>query len=101
MREFFNGWRRKAGCVLLVMALSIACGWVRNSRMGDIGILSMGKVALGVHSCGGVIKVLVYRKFGHGFNGIFAGERSNWTSFEVVANTIEPKPSFHAVAHLY
>ena len=30
MREFFRGWRRKAGCVTLVMAVALACLWVRG-----------------------------------------------------------------------
>ncbi|HEY4259758.1 MAG TPA: hypothetical protein VGM98_06355 [Schlesneria sp.] len=35
MREFFRGWRRKAGSILLLMAL-VACGaWIRNRLMID------------------------------------------------------------------
>ena len=30
MREFFGGWRRKAGCGLLVMAIALAGFWVRG-----------------------------------------------------------------------
>jgi hypothetical protein len=30
MREFFKGWRRKAGCVTLVMALALGGLWVRS-----------------------------------------------------------------------
>jgi len=30
MREFFHGWRRKAGCVTLVMAISLMAGWMRS-----------------------------------------------------------------------
>jgi hypothetical protein len=30
MREFFKGWRRKAGCVALVMAVALAGIWVRG-----------------------------------------------------------------------
>ena len=30
MREFFRGWRRKAGCVALVMALAVASAWARS-----------------------------------------------------------------------
>ena len=28
MREFFHGWRRKVGCVTLVMACAFMAGWV-------------------------------------------------------------------------
>ena len=30
MREFFHGWRRKAGCVLLVLACTLMGMWIRG-----------------------------------------------------------------------
>jgi len=30
MGDFFHGWRRKAGCVTLVMAMIFASGWTRS-----------------------------------------------------------------------
>jgi hypothetical protein len=39
MLEFFKGWRRKAGCMTLVLACVFACGWVRSLYVIDsIGI---------------------------------------------------------------
>ena len=35
MREFFKGWRRKAGVVTLVVACAAATGWVRSLRTMD------------------------------------------------------------------
>ena len=35
MREFFNGWRRKAGCVTLVMACGLMGMWVRSCIVID------------------------------------------------------------------
>lgn len=35
MREFFKGWRRKAGMVMLVMACVFAAGWVRSFSTAD------------------------------------------------------------------
>ena len=35
MREFFKGWRRKVGCVTLVMACVFAVGWVRSLTRRD------------------------------------------------------------------
>ena len=35
MREFFKGWRRKAGCVLLAMACALMGAWFRSSRRVD------------------------------------------------------------------
>jgi hypothetical protein len=30
MRKFFHGWRRRAGCILLIMAITLAGVWVRG-----------------------------------------------------------------------
>lgn len=39
MREFFNGWRRKAGCLLLVLSLFFATLWWRSYFIGDVWTL--------------------------------------------------------------
>jgi hypothetical protein len=35
MREFFKGWRRKVGCVTLVMACVLGIGWGRSYFVED------------------------------------------------------------------
>lgn len=35
MREFFKGWRRKAGVVLLMLAIAFTVGWARSSFITD------------------------------------------------------------------
>ena len=35
MREFFQGWRRKSGCVTLAMTLILFAGWMRSSQEFD------------------------------------------------------------------
>jgi hypothetical protein len=35
MREFFRGWRRKVGCVTLVMACVVTGVWVRSTYYSD------------------------------------------------------------------
>ena len=35
MREFFYGWRRKVGCVALVMACMLMIAWVRSVIVRD------------------------------------------------------------------
>jgi len=35
MKEFFQGWRRKAGVVTLVMALALMAAWIRSGAAGD------------------------------------------------------------------
>lgn len=42
MREFFHGWRRKAGCVTLVMALMCAGMWCRSLYQADIATVEYG-----------------------------------------------------------
>ena len=41
MREFFRGWRRKAGCVTLVMALVFMAGWIRRLLISDILLIGV------------------------------------------------------------
>ena len=36
MGEFFNGWRRKTGCVTLVMACLLTDGWILSASRTDI-----------------------------------------------------------------
>ncbi|MBS0201249.1 MAG: hypothetical protein JSS49_00010 [Planctomycetes bacterium] len=36
MREFFSGWRRKAGVVSLVMACAFSTGWLRSIYRKDV-----------------------------------------------------------------
>ena len=36
MGKCFHGWRRKAGCVTLLMACVFAAGWVRNYTVQDM-----------------------------------------------------------------
>ncbi|MEI8019196.1 MAG: hypothetical protein WCH39_13415 [Schlesneria sp.] len=35
MGDFFHGWRRKTGCVTLLMAVAFMAGWVRSFSVGD------------------------------------------------------------------
>ena len=35
MGEFFNGWRRKTGLVMLAMACAVAGMWMRSQQMRD------------------------------------------------------------------
>jgi hypothetical protein len=35
MRDFFKGWRRKVGCVTLMMACVFMAGWMRSTSVVD------------------------------------------------------------------
>jgi hypothetical protein len=48
MWEFFRGWRRKAGCVTLVMACAIAAIWVKSFT--SKGTLELPKKVSGLHA---------------------------------------------------
>jgi hypothetical protein len=53
MRDFFKPWRRKAGCVTLVMACLFAAGWVRSRSFHDTfthGVVAQ-KMTYGLTSC--------------------------------------------------
>ena len=42
MREFFRGWRRKLGCIALVMAISACAQWWRSYALVDQVQLPIG-----------------------------------------------------------
>jgi hypothetical protein len=39
MHEFFRGWRRKTGCVILVVACFLMIGWIRSLVWRDSTII--------------------------------------------------------------
>ena len=39
MGEFLKGWRRKVGCVTLVMALAFTMGWVRSVSVSEGAVI--------------------------------------------------------------
>lgn len=44
MREFFRGWKRKAGVVTLLLACVFAAGWVRGLATEDCRVVNWGTV---------------------------------------------------------
>lgn len=56
MREFFRGWRRKVGCVTLVMACVLTTGWVRSIGQSHAVQFPLGRqIAQTIESTMGVI----------------------------------------------
>lgn len=53
MREFFRGWRRKAGCLTLVLACVLAAGWIRSYAHIDNLLLITDQTLNGVLSING------------------------------------------------
>lgn len=46
MSDFFHGWRRKVGCVTLLMAAMFMVGWIRSLRGADTIAFSIGHGSL-------------------------------------------------------
>ncbi len=55
MREVFHGWRRKLGCVTLVMALVVYGAWMRSRVRHDLVILPWGSDIYCIESMWGQI----------------------------------------------
>ncbi|MBS0201252.1 MAG: hypothetical protein JSS49_00025 [Planctomycetes bacterium] len=51
MREFFKGWRRKLGCVTLLMACMVVAAWLRSGIRYDFFDLNIAGMTyrLGLH----------------------------------------------------
>lgn len=50
MREFFHGWRRKTGCVTLVMACAAMGMWIRSRVVGDSLTIPANHSVIGLSS---------------------------------------------------
>jgi hypothetical protein len=53
MWAFFYGWRRKAGCVTLLMALALMAGWIRSLSIGDGAVVQFPHLTHVLSSTGG------------------------------------------------
>lgn len=83
MKEFFRGWRRRAGCITLMMALTIVAFWMRGQFVGDLVLIPSNTRGL---------------TFGTGYFG-FGVE---FSEVEVTPQTFSwrtlPKPTFAEIA---
>ncbi len=64
MRAFFKGWRRKAGCVTLLMSLMLIVGWMRSYCVLDRVEIDIGARRLKITSFHQ--KIYCFRVDGHG-----------------------------------
>ena len=53
MSDIFHGWRRKAGCVTLLLALTMLTGWLRSHLVTDHLIFPLFGASHQIHSCNG------------------------------------------------
>jgi len=68
MTDIFYGWRRKAGCITLVMALLFMSVWIRSTFKGDFSRREWGPVSYVFISAEGEMKGLSWNSSG-GFRG--------------------------------
>lgn len=65
MREFFRGWRRKAGCGLLTLVMVLTGAWIRSlsaERYSDVpDNLREAKVGLSIRSFAGSCRLVASR----------------------------------------
>ena len=62
MREFFHGWRRKAGCFTLTMALALSSMWLRSSFVFDILDITPSEQRCQIASACGMIFAAVWHE---------------------------------------
>jgi hypothetical protein len=55
MREFFKGWRRKTGCVALMLACVVSCIWIRTTRYETEICCDLGGQRILIHADSGVV----------------------------------------------
>jgi hypothetical protein len=52
VRAFFKGWRRKVGCVTLMVSLALVGAWIRSSRVFDHISFAIGNRQYEIRSIG-------------------------------------------------
>ena len=83
MREFFHGWRRKAGLVTLVMALVFVAGWVRSLSVADEVATRINRTTLIASSLHGRVGL------GHHVGDFPRSKMPRWNSSQVDTNGFE------------
>jgi hypothetical protein len=66
MHDFFCGWRRKLGCVTLVMALAFVGGWVRSGMRHDFVTSDTSRSRYGFTSFQGRLQLGRWTPHGNG-----------------------------------
>lgn len=61
MHVFFQGWKRKVGCITLVMVCLFVAGWVRSSGAYDVFAAPFGDTVLFVENLEGRFLLSVFQ----------------------------------------
>lgn len=63
MREFFRGWRRKLGCVALVIACALCTMWLRSVHTADGMVVAFGPTFYEARSERGGVELMIHEVF--------------------------------------
>jgi hypothetical protein len=77
MRSFFHGWKRKLGCVTLLLGSAALMGWLRCQTIHDEIQLIFGNQRIGIYSISG--EFAIFRWYGEVFE-------PKWPSLEFSLN---------------
>ena len=86
MGVFFKGWRRKAGCVVLVMACLLATAWMRSHVTRDVFHICSRDPVLYVASVDGAILLVKNSFIGKGHiapTQVVKDEHDYWEPWEI------------------
>lgn len=61
MSEFFRGWRRKVGCVTLILAVAATTSWMRSMILADTLMFGVGNEQYMVFSSDGMLSWYSWR----------------------------------------
>ena len=90
MLTFLHGWRKKTGCVTLVLACAFVAGWIRSSFTGDYLSLAIGKTKFAILSQQGKISTAMFSSNGQSSSG---EPESGWWTVKLPA--AKSKPMHH------
>lgn len=91
MREFFRGWKRKAGCVTLLLACVFTAGRIRSREDEDDFGLKVFSKRCDVNFAFGVIRLSVW-------NELQQSRVAAWTCREIGMASLDP--DFHRLMNL-
>lgn len=89
MGEYFRGWKRKLGLLVLVMALVFMASWVRSQSVGDLfTFVTTTPDVIYCTSGHGFIQVELHR-YGFAARNWFARQRTQWASSSLVGDGLD------------
>ena len=90
MREFFRGWKRKAGVMTLLMALGLMGAWIRSQMYIESGVIRLNEdQVLAGCSNRGSFRLITFQYFGKiPSNDAFPIGIAKWERATVISNDL-------------